>query len=264
MPFFALPYQCNSIVMGNYIDEQKLIFENNLPSERWKIRRIRTAHDKKLLRTEREYNRVCRLIWDLGYEDLNPPIQRGYKRLFVLTEETRYSKRIDFYQRILDKINTVWYSPCKVFKERKRKIAKWKYQQRKEQKLQEPDDWTFNRKKFTEEEISYFFPVEYYNYSTRSWSKKYIFNEPWRFQLRVKPNILTKVQRKDLELEQYRDELKYICERNRSRLTKLRGGGTNAWNTWQKKHTVKEKYKYNPLSNQCLHQIMEAYHTEKE
>lgn len=118
MPFPTRFYQCNSIVMGNYTDEQKLVFENNLPSERWKIRRIRTAHDKKLLRTEKEYNRVCRLIWNLGYEDLNPPIQRGYKRLFVLTEETRYSKRADFYQGIVDKINTVWYSPCKVFKER--------------------------------------------------------------------------------------------------------------------------------------------------
>ena len=36
--------------MGNYGNEQALIEINNLPSERWKIRRIRTARDKEWIR----------------------------------------------------------------------------------------------------------------------------------------------------------------------------------------------------------------------
>ncbi|MBC5645881.1 hypothetical protein H8S77_23685 [Parabacteroides sp. BX2] len=36
--------------MGNYTDETKLIFDNNLSSARWKTRRIRTAFNKRLRR----------------------------------------------------------------------------------------------------------------------------------------------------------------------------------------------------------------------
>lgn len=250
--------------MGNFMDDEKLIFENNLPSKRWKTRRIRTAFDKRLRRVEKEYDRVWEQIRNLGYEDLNPPVQRGYKRLFVLTEETRYSSRADFYRGILDKINTIWYSPHKTFKERKRKIAKWRYQRRNEQLLQQPDDWTFRNKKFTEEEAKYFFPVEYYDYPCKMWRVRYVFCEPWRFVLRVRPHMLTQIQRRDPELETYSDELDKIRERYRGRLTKLRGGNTSGWYRWYKRYAVKEKYRYNPLYNKPIHEIMETYNTEKD
>ncbi|HCO67029.1 MAG TPA: hypothetical protein DIT04_04615, partial [Dysgonomonas sp.] len=72
--------------MGYSSNEKGLIEQNNLPGRRWKIRRIRTAYDKRL----RQMDKKCTLIWnqirDLGYEELKPPVQRGYKRLFVLTE----------------------------------------------------------------------------------------------------------------------------------------------------------------------------------
>jgi hypothetical protein len=252
--------------MGNYGNEQALIEINNLPSERWKIRRIRTARDKELRRLDKECRHVSELIRNLGYEELNPPIQRGYKRLFVLTEETKRSSKADFYQGILDKINTIWYSPVKTFnKDRKRKIAKWRYRRRAEQLLQEPDEWAFGKSgKFTEEEAQLFHRIDYYSYPSKRWMVKYVFCEPWRFVLRVRPNMITKVKRKDLVLEQYQDELESQRDRNWGRLVKIWGGNTNSWNTYQKQYIPKEKYKYNPVKNKNLWEIMEEYKEEKE
>lgn len=252
--------------MGYFANEQNLIVQNNLPTRRWKIRRIRTAYDKKLRRLGKEEIRVWNQIRDLGYEELNPPIQRGYKRLFVLTEETKYSKQADFYQQLLDKINIVWYSPHKTFKQRKRKISKWKYRVRNEQTLETPDSWNFhNSKRFTEEEKHYFFPIEYFHAPSKQYCKKYVFIEPWRFRLRVMPNMITQIQIKDSELEQYHDELSDFLDKdkNRRRLTKMRGGYGYSWKKCTNRKEDIKLYKYNSLSNIPLHQLKEQYDEEK-
>ncbi len=254
--------------MGNFANERDLIVQNNLPAYRWKIRRIRTANDKKLRRMEKEYKRVYNQIRDLGYEDLNPPIQRGYKRLFVLTEETKYSKQADFYKELLDKINTIRYSPHKTFKEKKRRIGKWRYKVRNEQALQEFDSWTFhNNKKFTAEEKKLFYRVEYYDFSLKGYRAKYVFFEPWRFALRVRPNIITKVQIKDFELEKYRDELSdYLDQdKNRRRLVKtVYGSNTYSWKKVINERENKKKYNYNSFINVPLHLVEEIYKEEKD
>ncbi|WP_165024331.1 hypothetical protein [Dysgonomonas sp. ZJ279] len=244
--------------MGNFADEHTLIIQNNLPSRRWKIRRIRTAYDKKLRCIDKEHTYIYNQIRNLGYEELVPPIQRGYKRLFVLTEEAKYSNHAEFYQNILDKINVVWYSPHKIFKEKKRKISKWKYRKNKEQKLQEPDGWTFQNMKFTDEEAKYFYKVEYYDYQLKQQREKYVFAEQWRFILRIVPNIITKVQIKDLELEQYRDELRDFLDRdrNRKRLVRMAGGNTYSWKKIINEKENRKKYMYNSLINIPIQQII--------
>ncbi len=253
--------------MGNFENEYDLIVQNNLPSRRWRIRRIRTAYDKKLRILDKEHTRICNQIRSLGYEDLIPPIQRGYKRLFVLTEETKYSSRADFYQGILDKINTIWYSPHKTFKGKKRRIGKWKYKVRNEQTLQEPDSWIFhNNKKFTEEEKKYFYKIEYYDYPSKQYKTKYVFIEQWRFVLRVRPNMITKIQIKDSELEQYRDELDDFLDRkeNYKRLVKMRGGDSYSWKKILNEKENKIKYAHSSLADIPFHQIEEQYEEERQ
>ena len=72
--------------------ESDLIFENNLPSRRWKVRRIRQAFEKKILRLYREERKLDDIIWNMEYEKLEKPIQRGFKRHFELTEAIKKSK----------------------------------------------------------------------------------------------------------------------------------------------------------------------------
>lgn len=250
--------------MGYFTNEQELIVQNNLPSRRWKIRRIRTSYDKKLRQLDKKRTCIRNQIRNLGYEELNPPIQRGYKRLFVLTNETKYSKRADFYQNILDKINTIRYSPHKTFKQKKRK---WKYQVCNEQELQTPDSWSFhNKKNFTEEEKCFFFLVEYYHAPSKSFYKKYVFIERWRFRLRVMPNLITKIQIKDTELEQYCEELDdYLSkDKNTRRLTKMWGGNTYSWKKVNNEKENRKRYNYNSLKNIPLHKVNEEYNKEKQ
>jgi len=251
--------------MGNIAYEEALIASDNLPSRRWKIRSIRTARDKMLRALDKEHTRIWRQIHNLGYEELNPPVQKGYKRLFVLTEATQYNNRAEFYQGILDKINTIRYSPDKIFKQKKRKIGKWRYQYRKEQKLQEPESWDFLRgNKFTEKEMRYFYPVEYYFYPGKCWRTKYLFIESWRFELRTRKNWITKVKRKDPSLEQYRDELGDFLDRkeNYRRLVKMRGGNGYAWKKVHNEKENRKKYAYNSLKNKPLYRIVEEYNKE--
>lgn len=253
--------------MGNFANEQELVEQSNLPSRRWKIRRIRTAYDKKLRQLDKERTRVWNQIRDLGYEELNPPIQRGYKRLFVLTDETKHSKQADLYQSILDKINTVRYSSHKTFKDRKRKIRKWQYQVRNEQELKTPDSWTFhNKMNLTEEEKRFFLPVEYYHAPSKSYQRKHIFIERWRFKLRIMPNMITRVQIKDVELEQYYEELNGYLSKNKNvrRLTKMWGGNTYSWKKVNNEKEDKKRYSYNCMKNIPLHKIIEEYNNEKQ
>ena len=253
--------------MGKFENEQELIVENNLPARRWKTRRIRTACDKKLRRMNKELIRVRKQIMNLGYEDLIPPVQRGYKRLFVLTEDTKHHKQAGLYQEILDKINIIWYSSDKIFKTKKRKIKKWRYQNRKEQKLREFDSLNFHyTQKLTDEEKQFFSPVAYYDYQFKEYRINYVFTEPWRFILRIQPNMITKVQIKDLELEQYRDELDDFLGRteNRRRLTKIRGGNSYSWKGALNKKADRKRYAHNSFVNIPLHETNNQYKKEKQ
>lgn len=81
-----------------------------LKSLRRKVRLKHLEFDKKLIKLYHEERAISRQIWNLGYEELKPPVQRGWKRYFVLREDTIRSKDAKFFQSILDKINTVQYS----------------------------------------------------------------------------------------------------------------------------------------------------------
>lgn len=254
--------------MGNYATGHELIAYNNLPLRRWKISRIRTAHDKRLRAIDKEHAKVCNQLWNLGYEDLNPPIRKGYKRLFVLSESTKNSSRAEFYENILEKINTIRYSPDKLFKEKKkRRIKKWKYLQQPPQMLKEIDSREFHREgRFTDEEKSYFYEVEFFHYQTRMYVTIYIFKEPWRYELKVKAHYITRIRKKDLLLEQRRDELTKYLERNENkrRLVKMRGGNGYAWKKIIHKKEDKRLYAYNSLNNIPLHYVVSYYKEEKE
>lgn len=251
--------------MGNYANDlDSGIYYCHLPNKRWKIRRIKTGYDKLLRRFEKESYQIDKQIRNLGYEPLDKPIQAGYKRLFILTEETKHSKNIDFYQGILDKINTVRYSSTKIF-ENQRTSKRWRRRKRKikEQILLEPNSHTFHDVlKFTEDEKRLFYRIKYYCHQCKKDHVKYVFSEPWRFMLRIRPHWITEVVRKDTVLEQKRDELDDFLDqyKNKARLTKMRGG----WGSNRYYPDVKEKYSYDPLKNTQLNHWVEEYNNAKE
>lgn len=252
--------------MDNFAIEQDWTMHCNIPSRRWKIRRIRTAHDKKLRKLQKDSYKLWNEIRNLGYEPLDPPIRCGYKRLFMLTEDCKHTPSPEFYQGILDKINDIRYSPNKEF-EGKRTSKNWRRRKRrrKEQKLMEPDSYRFHKiLKFTEDEKRMFYEIGYYNRQLKRDTIKYVFSEPWRFTLRIRPHWLTEIQRKDSLLEQQLEEIHKIInqDKNQRRLTKMRRGYSYSWKRVNEQKEDRKLYAYNSLQNKPLHLIMEEYNKE--
>ncbi|MCR6640414.1 MAG: hypothetical protein NVV82_15800 [Sporocytophaga sp.] len=110
---------------------------------------------KKLIALYKERINLIVQIRNLGYAPLNPPVQKGYKRIFVLRDDVRRSPRALFYIDLLKKINTVQYSDSKKFLVKRRKHGKKIYVNR-EQKLRAFYEYEWKKAKLTESERFYF------------------------------------------------------------------------------------------------------------
>jgi hypothetical protein len=248
-----------SIETKKIIMDTKLVREFGIEILSYRLRTVRQKKrmqyedfDKQLLRLYREDKALGLRAKNLGWEPLIPPVQKGWKRFFVLREDVAGSKHAEFFERILKKINTYDWSYRKDFKIRKRKFGK-KHYVVKPQILLQPYPYHFAKLDFTEEEKRFFH--EEYRY-TRSGEmiKYYVFNEPWRFVLRIRPNMIDKIKKIDGEIESRSKEIDNYLDENdfRNRLTKILDGDCYRW--WRKS---KEKVKYrNPLKNKSIQHLL--------
>lgn len=225
--------------------------------------RLRTARQKKRMQYEDfdkqllKLNREEKALWmqraNLGWEPLKPPIQKGWKRFFVLREDVARGKQAEFFENILKKINTYDQSHRKDFKVKRRKGARYKKYVVKEQHLLQPQGWHFTRLRFTDAEKQFFHEVIVTDKKGNTF-KRYVFNEPWRFVLRVRPNMIDKVKKRDNVIEA---RIKAIMawfnqDLNRNRLNKLLYGNDrySRWRGWKKPDVYEFK-------NKSLSQIMD-------
>lgn len=226
--------------------------------------RLRTARQKKRMQYEdfekrliqlyKEEKTLYRQMRNLGWEPLIPPVQKGWKRFFVLRDDVARSGQAEFFQGILNKINTYDWSHRKDFMIRKRRFGRKNYVV-KDQQLHEPWEWLFVKLDFNEHEKQMF--NEEYKHDKRYGKpvKKYVFKEPWRFVLRVRPNIITKIRVKDPVIESGLKEIDNYLERNDLRKTQARLlHGNYKWREWKKF----EKYdEVNFLKNKSLNQVID-------
>jgi len=226
-----------------------------LRTARQKTRAQHEDFDKYLIQVEHERAKLWHRRNNLGWEPLLPPVQKGWKRFFVLREDVAKSKDGAFFENILQKINTYDWSHRKVFIQRRRKGGR-KYYVTKPQKLREFYHWEFERQKFDEKERQYFDIIYHYRKAHESLIIKYVFREPWRFVLRVRPNIIDKVKARDHELEASLKNIFNYFERNNygGRRDKLVYG--KSW-----RHGGSGKHIPNPLKNKSFGRILnEMYH----
>src|SRR5688572_12105392 len=111
---------------------------------RQKIRMQYADFDKFLIQLHREERDLYEKKRNLGWEALSPPVQKGWKRFFVLRDDVERSKQADFFKGILVKINTYDWSSRKDFKIKKRKRGR-KTHVIKSQKLLEPGEFHFQK-----------------------------------------------------------------------------------------------------------------------
>jgi hypothetical protein len=178
--------------------------------------------DKYLIQLSKKESGLYEKIASLGSEPLIPPIQRGWKRTFVLREDVARTTEAAFFAGILKKINTKAWSYRKDFKIKRRKRGRKIYVVS-EQKLLSPFPEQFSRLDFNELEKKFFY---------KSWTlegkqlvKRLVFKDPWRFVLRTTPNMIDHIKRVDAELESELQQLRDFLECNnyRRRLSKITG-----------------------------------------
>jgi len=223
------------------------ILSYRIRTARQKKRAVYEDFDKHLLRLDRESEALWKWKYGLGCEPLIPPVQRGWVRTFVLKEDVARSPDQQLYANILAKINTRHYDSRKDFKVKKRRMGRRTYVTR-TQKLR---DLSFQEwRKLDETEKSFFFLVAEVH-SNRVYYR-YVFREPWRFVLKVKPNLVDKVPIQDIGMEQRWQRLRNYTDLNGYvyRQRWLTRGHFN-WLNFDEPY-----YDPNPIKNKTLRQIL--------
>ena len=82
---------------------------------------LKTDRGKQLLALDREREAIIDHKYYATVVPLAQPCQKGWKRLFVLRSEVQKSSEAEFYQQILNAINTVQYHYDESFKKPKGK-----------------------------------------------------------------------------------------------------------------------------------------------
>jgi hypothetical protein len=230
-----------------------------LRTARQKKRMVYEDFDKYLIQLDKEEYALNEQKRNLGWEPLIPPVQKGWKRFFVLRDDVAVSKNAEFFQAILNKINTYQWSYRKDFKVKKRRYGKKKYVV-KNQKLLQPCQWYFAKLDFTDNEKALFHEIFEIEKRGKTPIKRYVFKEPWRFRLKVSPNIITKVRIKDGELESKIDRIENYIKRNdfRKRQEKITRGyfKYKYWDNLEKYNEI------NPFVNKPLIRIMDELKAE--
>lgn len=203
--------------------EQYNILSIRIRSERRRERERRKEHDRQLLSLHRELKALWEKTRWPEYVDLDSPYQRGWERFFVLRDDVANSSDALFYQTLLGKINTRQWSYRKDFRKRSKRHGKKTYPVQ-EQSLQDVWESEFFSNKFTVQERRCFTEVLVSSQWSQSIFRKFRFMEPWRFVLRVQPNMVTQVRiiNQDLERREAHLERRLEIHNLWPRLDKLR------------------------------------------
>ena len=228
-----------------------------LRSARHKKRMQYEDDDKALIQKHKEEKAVWFEMRNLGWTELKPPVQRGFIRFFILRSDVARTKEAPFFLKILEKINTSQWSSRKDFKKKRRRFGKKVYMVR-EQRLADASETDFANK-FSEKEKLCFYEVLVHYGKSKIPVKVYRLTETWRFVLRVRPNMITKVRVKDLDLEKRKSELnRFFNHERRLRLTKLLYGDTYKWN-----HRPGDNLG-NPLHNKSFTSVLDEHWPDRE
>ncbi|WP_428229235.1 hypothetical protein [Flavobacterium sp.] len=186
------------------------------------------------------------------------PYQKGWQRNFVLREDIARSNESSFYKVLLEKINTVQFSSEKSFKKKKKRKRKHVYVE-KLQAVKEfsESEWRSPKLTLTEKEKTHFYKRECWCPNCKRYKIHYVFNEPWRYVMRVRPNMITHTKMVDAVLESEIQILdNYITNLNlRYKINKLVDGFSYR-NRYYQNENPRER---NPIKNKNLHMLYQQY-----
>ncbi|MBF7090103.1 hypothetical protein IUY40_00920 [Flavobacterium sp. ALJ2] len=248
--------------MDNYLLDD-YIQCSRLKKKRQKKRLVKEDFEKQLIQLDKLEGELWKKKRCLPLVPLATPYQKGWQRYFVLREDIARSKEALFYKTVLEKINTVQYSSDKSFKKKKKRKRKHVYVE-KLQTLKEfsESEWRSPKLALTEKEKTHFYKRERWCPNCKRYKVHYVFNEPWRYVLRVRPNMITHTKMVDAVLESEIDRIENYLIRNflRNTIMKMKHGSVNNWR-WRENKQLKYQ---NPLDYKQIHTVMDEYYKEKE
>ncbi len=227
-------------------------------SARRKKRLVKKDFDKQLIRLDKLRDSLREKRRKLPMVPLENPYQKGWKRFFVLRDDIHRSPKAEFYQTLLNKINTCYYHHDRSFKQRKRRRYRYKYLEKpQELRAISSYDWRYNELRLTEAEKMLFSPREVLSRYSNRLMTEYVFIEPWRFVLTIKPHIIREKIQHDELLEKEISEIESHITRNhlRPRLDKIKGYRYKYW----LRYYCKQPQYNNPLKNKPRYASTEAY-----
>ena len=243
--------------MENYIvDEYALC--SRFKNKRKKKRLVKEDFEKQLIQLRKLEIELRKKRRDLPLVALAEPYQKGWQRHFVLREDVARSNESTFYKTLLEKINTFQYSQDKSFKRKKKRKRKYVYNE-KLQTVKEflVSEWRSPKLELTEKEKVHFYKRERWCSNCKCYHTYYVFNEPWRYVMRVRPNMITHTKMVDADLESEIQVLRnYIVNFNlRYKINKLVDGFSYR-NRYDQNENPREK---NPIKNKSLHLLYQQY-----
>jgi len=232
------------------MDTQLLSYR--LKSVRRKRRLVIADRDKQLLKLDRERQRIVSHPDYKQTVPLDEPYQKGWKRLFVLSADVQKSADAEFYQQILDAINTVQYHYDQSFKKPKRKGCWHKYWFDELPKLKTIGSyyWQQNTHGLSEQQRACFNRVDFWDNHYYRRDHYYEFASPGLFTIAITPHIIDTIKVGDGLLAQQEAWIDNHIENHglQYRLSKISHG--RKYRYWKSEF---EKLKYrNPLKNKSI------------
>ncbi|GAA3768960.1 hypothetical protein GCM10022423_22830 [Flavobacterium ginsengiterrae] len=227
-------------------------------SKRRKKRLVKEDFEKQLIHLRKLEVSLWNKRRDLPLVPLEVSYQKGWQRNFKLRDDVARSGEASFYKELLEKINTWQFSPEKSFKKKKKRKRRHVYVE-KIQTVKEFSEWEWKSSKLelTEKEKAHFYKRERWCSNFKRYKIHYVFNEPWRYVLRVSPYMITHTKMVDCDLEceiQLIDN--YIVNHNlRDKINRLMYGSSLKWSYYEKENPKE----ISPIKNKSLHELYQQY-----
>jgi hypothetical protein len=243
--------------MENYtVDEYALC--TRFKSKRRKKRLVKEDFEKHLIQLRKLEKGLWKKRKDLPLIPLENPYQKGWQRCFVLREDVGRSSEAEFYRTLLEKINTWQFSSEKSFKRKKKRKRRNVYVE-KIQTVKEFSEWEWKSPKLelTEKEKVHFYKRERWCSNFKRYKIHYVFNEPWRYVLRVSPYMITHTKMVDSDLESEIQLLEnYIVNLDlRNKINRLIHCSSLKWSYYEKENPKETS----PIKNKSLNTLYQQY-----
>lgn len=216
---------------------------------------VKEQRDKKLLSFEREHNELCKAKYELPWIKLDEPLQKGWKRFFVLRKDILNRDDAHVLKDVLRRVNNTQYCDNKEFEKYIWNKDVWVPMEHHTRPIgigEAERDPTFNERhrKFLWKGADW-----WTHHGWRKLFNGYWLKNQWMLEQQIEPHYVTHIQEIDPEIEAklaHIDKKLYHDWKAYGRLIKLHG-----WKGWRH-----NDWHRSPPDDTLIKELRELYENE--